>query len=620
MKAFDWDVEPLLRPLTYVTQSHQRIFWLYIVTAVILAFSVYRDQKAKKTEPAESPENEAPQANSEDSKASFWSFLFPASIYKHPGMLTDATYFLINQFFYVWLVLPFVVSSGVVAEWTVQSLFGLFGEAGWFVEQGPALDLTLTFFMIVATDLGIFISHVLQHKVPLFWEFHKVHHSAEIMTPVTVYRMHPIDDIFALSCSGVLTGLVLGLFSYLFDNPLTLVTVLRLNLFVFGFYIIGYNLRHSHIWLDYSARVKTVLISPAQHQIHHSTNPKHFDRNFGFMFSIWDRMLGSLYVPEKQEKLSFGLGSEDHEEYRGLLRLYFLPFKKSARLMADAAEKSVLKRALIFTCLALALAYVGYDALQETPKQAPVQSVHLEELTWTELQALIKKGHRSVIIPTGGTEQNGPHMVLGKHNYIIRYTSERVAREMGQTLVAPVIAYVPEGETDPPTAHMKFSGTISVSEELFAGLLEQSARSLKVHGFETIYFMGDSSWNQGPQAKVAEKLNKEWAKEKVRVYHLGDYYSRNGQKEWLESKGESQENIGGHAGIRDTSELMVVQPQGLRPSQFELHGGSQFSETGVHGDPRRASKQRGQKLLQLKVYAACRQIRRLQKTRDQGSN
>lgn len=633
MNALEWDLEPLLRPLTYITQSKQRIFWLYLVIAILLAFGVYRDQRSSaKSSAAPLPDDlsndhssergspETKLSNEPERPRSFWSFLFPASIYKHPAMLTDATYFFINQLCYAWLVLPFLLSSGVIAEWTAQTLFNGFGEAGWYLEQGPALDLCLTFFLIVATDLGIFLSHVLQHKVPLLWEFHKVHHSAEIMTPITVYRMHPIDDIFAVSVSGLLTGLVLGTFSYLFDNPLTVVTVLRLNLFVFGFYIIGYNLRHSHVWLDYGPRLKKVLVSPAQHQIHHSSDPRHFDKNFGFMFSFWDRMLGSLYVPETREQLTFGLGGSEHGDYRGLLRLYFLPFKKSAQLMAKFADQSPLKKGLVFLCLLLGLGYVVYDSLVTEPPKAPVQKVHLEQLTWTETQSLVKKGFRSIIVPTGGTEQNGPHMVLGKHNYIVRYTSEQIARTIGQTLVAPVITHVPEGKTSPPTEHMKFAGTISVSVEVFSQLLEETARSLKVHGFQTIYFVGDSYWNQEPQQKVAEKLNKEWAKENVRVYHLGDYYKRNGQIEWLQSKGETDGNIGGHAGIRDTSELMIVYPEGLRPDQFERHGGSEYSVSGVHGDPRRASKQRGRKLLQMKVYAACRQIRDLQKSRNQGSH
>ncbi|MDF1665936.1 MAG: hypothetical protein P1V97_29540, partial [Planctomycetota bacterium] len=188
MNAFDWDVEPLLRPLTYVTQSHQRIFWLYLVTAILLAFGIYRDQKSVAETPSDSPDDSAPDPESLERPSgdvsvpnrpdSFWTFLFPASTYKHPAMLTDATYFLVNQFCYVWLVLPFLLSSGAVAEWTVQAFYQGFGETGWYLEQGPVLDLALTFFMVVATDLGIFISHVLQHKVPLLWEFHKVHHSA----------------------------------------------------------------------------------------------------------------------------------------------------------------------------------------------------------------------------------------------------------------------------------------------------------------------------------------------------------------------------------------------------------------------------------------------------------
>jgi sterol desaturase/sphingolipid hydroxylase (fatty acid hydroxylase superfamily)/creatinine amidohydrolase/Fe(II)-dependent formamide hydrolase-like protein len=597
----DWDIESLLKPVSFLISPSQRIFWFYLLTALILAFAVYFDRR-KETEKV--------------SLRGFFAYALPASIYKHPAMLIDIAYFLVNQWLLGALVIPLLLSSAVVADQTIVFLHSLFGECGVFVEQTAMMDLLLTFFVMVAVDLGIFIVHSLQHKIPILWEFHKVHHSAEILSPITVYRMHPVDDFLSMSCSGFLIGLVLGIFYYLFDNPLTITTVFRLNLFVFAFYLIGFNLRHSHIWLDYGPRFNWLLLSPAQHQIHHSADPVHFDRNFGFMFSLWDRMLGSLYVPKEKEELNFGLGGEEHGDYRSVWNLYFLPFKKSVKLAAGVAESSALKKAILFVAMALVLGYLVFDTFVQTAAPKPaLGKVHIEDLTWTETRSLIDAGYKTIIIPTGGTEQNGPHMILGKHNYVVKYTSGQIALKLGKTLVAPVIAHVPEGQIDPPDNHMKFAGTLTVSDELFQRLLEATARSLKAHGFQTICFIGDSYWNQPGQQAIATKLSIEWAKSGVRVLHISDYYSKNGQMSWLEAKGESRDNIGGHAGIRDTSELMAIYPGGVRPALFDKNGGSTFAKTGVHGDPRRASKQRGFKLLQFKIDAACRQIQSLNPSR-----
>jgi creatinine amidohydrolase/Fe(II)-dependent formamide hydrolase-like protein len=234
---------------------------------------------------------------------------------------------------------------------------------------------------------------------------------------------------------------------------------------------------------------------------------------------------------------------------------------------------------------------------------------HLEELTWPEVRALMADGYRTAILPTGGVEQNGPHMVLGKHNYIVRHTAERVARARGNTLVAPVIAYVPEGDADRRTGHMAFPGTMSVPENVFAATLEAAARSLRAHGFTAILFLGDSYGNQPAQRAVAKRLDAEWKKQGVRVMHVGDYYAGNGQVEWLRARGENNETIGGHAGIRDTSELLTIYPGGIRPDRVRPHTAPGMANSGINGDPTRASAERGRVMLQLKVDAALRQIR-----------
>lgn len=207
-------------------------------------------------------------------------------------------------------------------------------------------------------------------------------------------------------------------------------------------------------------------------------------------------------------------------------------------------------------------------------------------------------------------------MVLGKHNYIIHFTAGQVAEELGNALVAPVIAYVPEGKTDPPTDHMRFAGTLSLPEPVFEKVLEHTARSLKAHGFTTICFLGDSGWNQSAQEAVAQRLSQEWLKDGVTVISVDRYYKHNGQVAWLINQGESIQSIGSHAGIRDTSELMAVYPAGVKPDKFQNSPQEEFEKTGVHGNPTRASADRGRFLLRLKVATAVRQIRQTLKAQE----
>ena len=240
--------------------------------------------------------------------------------------------------------------------------------------------------------------------------------------------------------------------------------------------------------------------------------------------------------------------------------------------------------------------------------QAP-DTVFLDELTWTEVRDAIQGGTTTIIVATAGTEQNGPHMVLGKHKFIINHAADRIARRLGNALVAPVVTYVPEGNVDPPSGHMRYAGTITLPNEYFMKLLEYAARSLAAHGFTDIVLIGDSGGNQRGMQNVAEQLNAEWASGQTRVHFVGDYYSNNGVQEWLLSQGETEETIGSHAGIRDTSQLLFVAPEHIRSDELAPRGG--FEGSGVSGDPTRASADYGQRGLELKVETAVRRIQAL---------
>jgi creatinine amidohydrolase len=235
----------------------------------------------------------------------------------------------------------------------------------------------------------------------------------------------------------------------------------------------------------------------------------------------------------------------------------------------------------------------------------PPASVFLEELTWTELRGQIESGKTTIIVPIGGTEQNGPHMALGKHNRRVHLLSEKIARALGNALVAPVIAYVPEGGFNPPTAHMKFPGTITVPEETFEKVLECAARSFKLAGFRDIVFLGDHGGYQQDEKAVADRLDREWAATPVRVHAIEEYYraSETEFAQLLKSKGYRDEEIGTHAGLADTSLMLAVDPALVRADR--LRPGE-----GVHGDPRRSSAELGQLGVDLIVTRTVEAVRK----------
>ena len=233
---------------------------------------------------------------------------------------------------------------------------------------------------------------------------------------------------------------------------------------------------------------------------------------------------------------------------------------------------------------------------QVHPAAQPVRStVYLEELTWTELRDAIRSGKTTAIIPIGGTEQSGPDIALGKHNVRVKFLSGKIAQGLGNALVAPVIAYVPEGGVSPPTAHMRYPGTITVPDDVFEKTLEYAARSLKAAGFQNIVMLGDHGSYQRPEDAVAAKLGREWAGTDVRIIAVDAYYhaSTDGFDGILKSHGYSNNEIGKHAGLADTSLQLAVAPKTVRADRVKT-GSDRFSGDGSEGDPRRATAELGQ--------------------------
>ena len=249
---------------------------------------------------------------------------------------------------------------------------------------------------------------------------------------------------------------------------------------------------------------------------------------------------------------------------------------------------SLRSRLRIRTCAALLLAGLAGAVHGQGAK-----SVFLEELTSTELRDQIRAGKSTVIVPVGGTEQTGPHVVLGKHNVRVKVLAGRIATSLGNAMVAPVIAYVPEGGIDPPTAHMRFAGTLSIPEVAFETTLEYAARSLRQAGFRDIVLIGDHGGYQTSLSKVAAKLDREWAATPVRVHAVRDYYDAVAKAfdPLLRKQGFSDAEIGSHGGVSDTSLALAVDPQLVRAER--LHEGPVPGPAeGVHGDPRALERRR----------------------------
>ena len=578
----------------------QKSFYLYLLCAFVIAGGswLYFSHREENARP-------------DGVEKGFLAWVFDPRIWLHRSAKQDYMYFVLNALIYYGIIAQLLVSGHIFFNAFGHALESAFGvrDAAIFAPS-PLTAAAYTLAVVLAIDLAVWTTHYLQHKITVLWQFHQVHHSAEVLTPATVYRMHPVDLFFTGIVTTALIGLAFAGFTYLTLAEPSEISVMNVNIVIFTFYLVGYNLRHSHIWVGYPRWLSHILISPAMHQVHHSIDRKHWDRNMGLIFAVWDWAFGTLYVPKGYEKLEFGISREEPNPFGSVIDIYLKPFRmawaelsKGTPGLARRLGLAVLIGAVTFGAVMLRN---GGDV---SAADRALPSLHLEDLTWTEIDRALQDGYDTVIVPTGGTEQNGPHVILGKHNYIVRVTAERIAAQLGGALVAPVIAHVPEGETgDAPTGHMKWPGTISLPEDVFASVLEHTARSLATHGFRRIIFIGDSGGNQAAQERVALRLSDEWAERGVKVLHIGDYYSANGQQAALEADGYDFDRIGEHAGIRDTSELLALHPDGVRARPLAPRPGA---DPGYNGAPGEATAEIGERMLALKVGAALAQIERL---------
>lgn len=240
------------------------------------------------------------------------------------------------------------------------------------------------------------------------------------------------------------------------------------------------------------------------------------------------------------------------------------------------------------------------------PQAATPSSVFLEDLTSPELAQRIAAGATTILVPIGGTEQSGAHLTLGKHNVRARALAARIARELGDALVAPVLAYVPEGALSPPTGHMRYPGTISVPADVYRQVLIAAGRSFKLAGFRDVVFLGDHGDYQKDNQAVAAALDREWAASRVRAHAIAAYYraATSGFAATLRKQGYAPGEIGTHAGLADTSLMLAIDPAQVRTERLP-----EKPPPGVTGDPARASAALGQSAVDAIVAQSVTAIR-----------
>jgi creatinine amidohydrolase len=245
------------------------------------------------------------------------------------------------------------------------------------------------------------------------------------------------------------------------------------------------------------------------------------------------------------------------------------------------------RRLLLFAAFVLSIAAVPSVVRTQTPPPPnqvmpdlnaprPIDiraSVWLEELTWMEVRDLMKAGKTTIIVPTGGVEQNGPYLAAGKHNYVLQATCPAIAKKLGNALCAPVVPFVPEGDIDPPAEHMKYPSTISLTETTYRAMLTDIASSLKSHGFERIVLIGDSGGNQAGMKAVAAELAAKWAGTRTTIRFIPEYYDYPGTYKWADQAFGWNEKIEGlHDDPIITTTMMTVNPDLVRIKERQAKG------------------------------------------------
>lgn len=305
--------------LIYIQDPGDRMYWLYLLSFFVIAGILCLVRKPQ--------------------DSSLIGFFLPKDVYTSVSFRTDLKIYFLNGLLSSLVNLSAVlISTVVVAGFITNWLPAIVGGSSRGLPPDTWSTLFFSAAFVLLTDFGLFAAHYVGHKVPFFWAFHKVHHSAEVLTPVTAYRFHPVDLVLNGIAVALAVGPLVGVYQFVYSGELFTGSPV-LYAYVMFLYLLTANFRHSHFSLHFPAFVCPWLVSPAMHNLHHSTAQIHRDKNLGFVFSIWDRMAGTYFLPEKNLKLNFGIGQDEEKEYRTLSACYILPIVRAGKMALNAAKR-----------------------------------------------------------------------------------------------------------------------------------------------------------------------------------------------------------------------------------------------------------------------------------------
>ncbi|GLR69918.1 sterol desaturase family protein [Agaribacter marinus] len=320
----DLALEQLSALAYYVIDPNKRLFIGYIVGALVFAGFVYF-RNAKRN----------------SSFLGFFRYVFPKKLWLHRSAKLDYQLFIVNRLLRALLWAPIVITMVPMALGLTDILEYMFGSIEPITSNSTVVIGSFTLLLFILDDFTRFILHYAMHKIPFLWQFHKVHHSAIVMTPITVYRSHPLESFLYATRMAIAQGTAVGVSYYLYGPQLSMLDILGANVFIFAFNVMGSNLRHSHVRWHWPTPIERWFISPVQHQIHHSIDKQHYDKNFGTALAVWDRLFGCLVLSKGIERIRYGLGSRE-KTHASLIDAYLRPLNAMLSFSKQSmAERSV---------------------------------------------------------------------------------------------------------------------------------------------------------------------------------------------------------------------------------------------------------------------------------------
>lgn len=286
----------------YFIDPSKRVYWLYLLSSLCLAV-IYLYSRPKRL-----------------------SFAFSGKVWLHPSAKLDYIYFVLSIFIKAFLIAPLIIGADAVATYT-YTFFAANVEYP-YIDIAPSYILALyTVTLFVVSDLTRYWLHRWMHTIGWLWRFHEVHHSARVLNPLTFYRVHPVENILFGLRYSISAGFVSGIFMFVFGEMVEKYEMLGVNIIVLFFLALGSNLRHSHVRLGFYGWLEHIIVSPAQHQIHHSVSGT--DKNFGGSLAVWDWMFNTIQTTSESKYSRFGLSRQRMQNYQNISDLLLQPFRRN---------------------------------------------------------------------------------------------------------------------------------------------------------------------------------------------------------------------------------------------------------------------------------------------------